>query len=458
MTSSGLFAAPQEVSTDVPRVVSAGVPLRVYLTKRITKRLGEPVRAKLLEPVCAFDREVIPAGVELIGTVSKLDPVAKMKRASAVLGGDFTPLHQAEVEFTTVIMPDGARIPVQTTQTVGLNSIYSPPRPSKGKKPNNGKPANNTGVLGTGKQQIKDQLKAQANARSRGVIDLVRGPDKMERTEDFLLMKLPYHPQWVRKGTRFDAELREPVTLGTTSMKAEDFRLLGSQPPADSVVHARLTTPLDSGTAQLGSKVQAVVTQPLFSAEKKLILPEGTLLSGSVTLVHRARWFHRGGQLRFNFDNIDLAPEVAQLGAGVAKAAATKTAATLDGAEASGNATVKVDKEGNVKVEEPKTRLIAPAISVLIASRALDNDSGRNGVHESNTGGRTLGGGSGFGLLGAAAAQSSKYVGSALGIYGMAWSVYLNIIARGGEVEFANNAAVDIRFGGRPAMPAPPSP
>ncbi|MCU1261597.1 MAG: hypothetical protein JWO80_4482 [Bryobacterales bacterium] len=455
MTSSGLFAAPQEASTDVPRVVSVGVPLRVYLTKRLTKRLGEPVQAKLLEPVYAFDREVIPAGVELIGTVSKLDPVAKMKRASAVLGGDFTPLHQAEVEFTTVIMPDGTRIPVQTTQTVGLNSIYSPPRPSKGKKASNGKPANNTGILGTGKQQIKDQLKSQANSKSRGVIDLVRGPDKMERTEDFLLMKLPYHPQWVRKGTRFDPELREPVRLGTISMKTEDCRLLGSQPPADSVVHARLTTPLDSGTAQLGSKVQAVVTQPLFSAEKKLILPEGTQLSGSVTLVHRARWFHRGGQLRFNFDNIDLSPEIAQLGA---RAVATKTVATLDGAEASGDATVKVDKEGNVKVVEPKTRLIAPAISVLIASRALDNDAGRNGGHESNTGGRTLGGGSGFGLLGAAAAQSSKYVGSALGIYGMAWSVYLNIIARGGEVEFNNNAAVDIRFSGRPAMTPPPAP
>ena len=58
------------------------------------------------------------------------------------------------------------------------------------------------------------------------------------------------------------------------------------------------------------------------------------------------------------------------------------------------------------------------------------------------------------GLLGAAAAQSSPIVGTALGYYGAAWSVYSNIIARGAEVEFGKNAAMDIRFGGRKSVPA----
>ena len=52
--------------------------------------------------------------------------------------------------------------------------------------------------------------------------------------------------------------------------------------------------------------------------------------------------------------------------------------------------------------------------------------------------------------MGAAAAQSSNYVGMAFGYYGMAWSVYSNVIARGAEVEFNRNAVVDIRFGARP--------
>jgi hypothetical protein len=61
-----------------------------------------------------------------------------------------------------------------------------------------------------------------------------------------------------------------------------------------------------------------------------------------------------------------------------------------------------------------------------------------------------LRGASGFGLLGTAAAQSSKYVGTALGFYGLAFSVYANVLAPGGEVEFARNAAIEIRFGARP--------
>ena len=55
----------------------------------------------------------------------------------------------------------------------------------------------------------------------------------------------------------------------------------------------------------------------------------------------------------------------------------------------------------------------------------------------------------GFGLSGAAASQSSKYVGLASGYYGLAWSVYANVIARGGEVKFNKNAMMDIKFGAR---------
>src|SRR5947209_5840069 len=101
----------------VPLTVSAGVPLRLYLTKRLTKREGEPVHAKVLEPVFAFDRQVIPAGSEVEGRVSHLKSVPKMTRISAILNGDFTPLHVAEVEFTTLLMPDGRQLPLKTAET-----------------------------------------------------------------------------------------------------------------------------------------------------------------------------------------------------------------------------------------------------------------------------------------------------------------------------------------------------
>jgi hypothetical protein len=37
----------------------------------------------------------------------------------------------------------------------------------------------------------------------------------------------------------------------------------------------------------------------------------------------------------------------------------------------------------------------------------------------------------------------------AFGYYGLAWSVYSNLIARGNEVQFEINAMMDIKFGAR---------
>ena len=121
--------------------------------------------------------------------------------------------------------------------------------------------------------------------------------------------------------------------------------MLGTQPPLDSTVHARLTTPLSSGTAKKGQSVEAFLAQPVFSPDHKLILPEGTRLSGAVTFAHRARWFHRGGQLRFNFQHTDLPPGIARP-ALQQQAVVMKTLATLETAEPGGHTAIKVDEEG----------------------------------------------------------------------------------------------------------------
>jgi hypothetical protein len=42
------------------------------------------------------------------------------------------------------------------------------------------------------------------------------------------------------------------------------------------------------------AKVEAVLGQPLFSSDHKLILPEGTQVAGTVVVEKRAGWFHRG--------------------------------------------------------------------------------------------------------------------------------------------------------------------
>jgi len=446
---SAVHGSPQsaEDNQTVPLVVAAGTPLRVYLTKRLSKRMNEPVESKLLDPLFAFDREVVPAGSRVLGTVVRLKAISKMQRAAAILGGDFTPLHEAEVEYTTLVLPDGRCIPLHTVETAGLKSIaeLKPPRKKTAA------PKQNSGVLGTAKTQVQNKI----DAARTSVADAVRAPDRKARLEDFLWAKLPYHPQRVRKGTRFDAELIEPLQFGTVTLKPDDVRLLGSQPISESTAQVRLITPLDSSSGKQGEPVTAIMSRPLFSSDHKLILPEGTRLSGAVTMVNRARWFHRGGHLRFSFQEIDLPDSMKIPNLLAEKKASTKTLATLQAAEADGKTPVKVDQEGGVKATEPKTRLLAPLIAAFIATKAADNDTNKaTSTPGNNTGGRTLGGASGFGLLGAAAAKASPNVASALGFYGLAWSVYLNIIARGSEVEFHKNAALDVRFGGRTPIPS----
>src|SRR6202163_1267549 len=75
----------------------------------------------------------------------------------------------------------------------------------------------------------------------------------------------------------------------------------------------------------------------------------------------------------------------------------------------------------------------------------------------SNVGGRTLGGGLGFGLLGTIAAQSSRNVGAALGYYGLAWSVFSTVVARGPEVHFDKDAVVDIGWNSRTSKSESPA-
>ena len=251
-------------------------------------------------------------------------------------------------------------------------------------------------------------------------------------------------PRHKRRRTRVECEVTDNTAWTSNQCRR----------PSDSRLRATAPRP----TPEQGEAVLAVVTAPLFSPDHKLVLPEGTRLTGTVAMAKRARSFHRAGQLRFNFQKLDLPPEVANLRLAVPPAGSVNTQATLLAAEASGTAPIKVDPEGGVKAQESKTRFIAPVISAVLASRAADNerhydhDGDANditGKANSNISGRTLGGGLGFGLLWSALSQSSKYVGMAFGYYGLAWSVYSNVIARGGDVEFKENAMMDITFGAR---------
>jgi hypothetical protein len=174
-------------------------------------------------------------------------------------------------------------------------------------------------------------------------------------------------------------------------------------------------------------------------------------------LVKKAGWFHHAGRLRFTFDGVELSSEALALwaspgGLTVAAEGRTlrfRTQAILKAAE-SGGAPVKVDSEGGVQATESKTRFLGVALAAAVATHSGLGDAQTNSsgviTQGRNTGGRILGGGSGFGLIGSIAGQFSSTTSLGLGYYGLARSVYFGVIARGPEAEFLKNAVVDIGF------------
>ena len=86
-------AYPQALldTTVIALTVDQDFPLQLTLTEPLHFKQNESVRARIVEPVYAFDREVIPAGTEVEGRITGFQKVGKWKRISTMVGGDFTP-------------------------------------------------------------------------------------------------------------------------------------------------------------------------------------------------------------------------------------------------------------------------------------------------------------------------------------------------------------------------------
>ncbi len=477
-----LFAHQAEApagNVSVPLQVKAGTPLRLYLTKRVWYRKGEIVQAKFAEPVWAFDRIVIPAGSAVQGELTDLEPVPKMVRAMSIVRGDFTPFKRARLRFTTIGFSSGQRLAIATDRSIGLGTIYVPPRPphplsakqakaqeAKAKKAQAKiakrtevqakKAAKSKSKTSTAEDQgsrsawlrsfLKQQARIQANARTGGLFDFVRLPNKREWIQNFFLSALPYRPQWYRSGTRFDAVLEKPLDFGTVSIPGAELRNIAATAPPDATAMLRFSSTSSSADAKVGDPIAGVLTQPVFSADHRMLLPEGTRLTGRITLAHSARMFHRGGQLRFTFNSLEV-PTIAAITAPAVRLEAEQ--AQLIAAEPATGA-LKVDQEGTAKATESKARFLRPIVAGLIAAKSMDNDTGKqtaSGGADANYSGRALGGFSGFGFFGTLVARGPRVIGSALGFYGLAWSVYGTVVSRGRDVIFEKNTAMAIRFG-----------
>lgn len=366
--------APVAPSAQPGTTVPSGVPLRVALERRVAiKRVGDPIQGRLVDPVYVFDRVVLPAGSVVQGHIAEIGGVPARRRLAAILSGNFTPPREVRAQFDALVLSDGSRLSLRTSLSRGTA---------------------HTVRIATQRKRQEERKSAPQGARDRfeemdrAAIRAFTAPGKMSRLKSTLLGMLPYHRQAWSAGTLFNGILQEPLTgLPPGHVEARTDHPAAAQPEAQEV-SARLLTPISSATARRGAPVEAVVTRPLFSTDRGLLIPEGSRLLGDVVEAQPARRFHRNGKVLFVFRQVKLPAGAVQ-----------RIQGYLEGVEADFDAHLALDSEGATRASSPKTRFIFPAIAVAAAGLSFHQDYNAQGVPDQDIAGRAESGAVGLGLI-----------------------------------------------------------
>jgi hypothetical protein len=372
-------------------------------------------------------------GSEVTGQLSKIGAISGSKRTIAVLDADFTPERKVEVSFNDLALPDGRHFQLQTSITPGSGQVIRFVAAAESKQ--------RRGIKDAASEKTK-QAKEQAKQEWDNAMKQLKTPGRVHRLIRYVEAQLPVHAQYIPIGTVYFAELNAPLDFGIEMMTPQMVSSIGGPLPPGSVVHARLITPLTSATSQKGEAVEAVISQPLLDGDHHLILPQGSRLTGTVSQVQPAHRLKKNGQLRIRFQEL-IQPDGIQ----------EKVEATLEGVQSGKDANVKLDSEGGAEATTPKTRYLATAVSLTLAAASFgsgENDVDNGVAHaKANTGAQVAGGVNGFKVVGIVLglAVHSRALGYTMGAYGAGMSVYSGFFARGHEVVFPKNTAMEIGIG-----------
>lgn len=431
-------------SVDAPPImmsmtIEAGTPIKVALDSEVRIRaVGQTIRGRTVEPMYAFDKLLIPVGTLVNGKVAAIDPVPKMARTMQAANGNFSPVRKVHVQFDELVMADGKTVALQTVASPAPDAVLRFVSANDAEKKKNKVQEAASNKVSATRQAIHQQWSDLQNK--------IHEPAKMHKIKRIVLAQLPVHPQYLDAGTSFNANLVQPLNFGTEAVMPGAMADIGAPPPTGSAVHARLETGLSSATAKVGDSVEAVITEPLV-ASNHLILPEGSLIKGSVMQVAPARRLGRNGQLRILFREVKPPNGVEQ-----------KVETNLEGVAVAKGEHLKLDNEGGAEVTTPRTRYLTTGIQVMLAASQAspDRDAGQGGQSVGETGGGAASGASGFKLVGMVVgiAAHSRVVSAGFGSYGAAMSIYYHFLARGRDVVYPKDMAMVIGLGTRESKPA----
>ncbi len=394
-----------------PPVLRAGTSLQVEIVHPYTMKSGEALEGRLVYPLYVDGKLVIPENTPVRGAVTALEADSKERWHGRLLG-DFTPFHQAKVQFNELLLHDGARPIVTSGASTGATVLRLAAAGARPKK----------SLVAREWAQAKDRLHQQ--------VAFFTDPGLGDRARQILYHQLPYHPERIAAHTSWTFELAAPVTLPDTPSDAQAPPVAPPSPgtPETWSVHALLTAGVSSATARPGDPVRALVVEPVIDKDRDLVVPQGSVLVGHVTTAKAARSLGRNGKLRFTFQQVQF-PEGA--------AADRPVEGALAGATTQGTQSLNLDAEGTI-TPKSQASAIAPLLLTLLAGRALDNDG--------NLTAQTGVASNGFGLVGRVVgiAAGNRNFAAGLGFYAAGLSFYQNFLTRGHDVIFPKDTRIEI--------------
>lgn len=170
------------------------------------------------------------------------------------------------------------------------------------------------------------------------------------------------------------------------------------------------------------------------------MLPQGSVVRGTVLQVRPGRRLNRNGQLRIAFH--DIVPPGGR---------EQRIETSLESVEVAKGDHLKLDSEGGAEITTPKSVYLGTSIQIaLAAASGLDRDAGHPNP-SGDVGKNAANGLSGFGFVGTilTTAAHSRVVATGFGVYGAGLSLYSHFIIRGRDVVYPKYMTMVMGLGER---------
>ena len=258
-------------------VLDAGTTLQVQLPRSAPMKAGTPLQANLLYPVFLDGKIILPKGTQVRGASHR--PRSRSQRASAcTLPWRLHALSPAAGALRPGHIAQWSESALRRTRR---QQRRAGPRAVVPRSP-------------TSQVHLRERLEPGEEPTLEQVAFFTE-PGFGDRALQLLYHQLPYHPERIVAHTAWTFELAQPLTLPDTSngtLEAQSSQNPTPSPPAGPEVwsvNALLKNPVSSATSKVGEPVTALVVEPVYDRQHELVVPQGSLLIGRVSIAKPAQ-------------------------------------------------------------------------------------------------------------------------------------------------------------------------